>query len=95
MWLHQVLAAAGGLLRGAVQTLGCGTHVGSGSLTRDQTPAPCVGSVESQPLCHQKSPPALYLSRGYIFKNFDSPKFLGNENNAVTPIFPQIILYLL
>ena len=26
------------------------------SLTRDQTQAPCIGSVESQPLDHQGSP---------------------------------------
>ena len=31
-------------------------HVGSSSLTRDQTCTPCIGSVESQPLDHQRSP---------------------------------------
>ena len=32
-------------------------HVGSISLTRDRTQAPCVGSVKSQPLGHQGSLP--------------------------------------
>ena len=40
IWLHWVLGAAGGLLS-------CGMHVGSSSLTRDRTQAPCTGSVES------------------------------------------------
>ena len=31
-------------------------HVGSNSLTRDRTWAPCIGSAESQPLDHQGSP---------------------------------------
>ena len=31
-------------------------HVGSSSLTRDRTWAPCTGSSESQPLDHQGSP---------------------------------------
>ena len=31
-------------------------HVGSRSPTRDRTRAPCIGSVESQPLGHQGSP---------------------------------------
>ena len=37
-------------------TLSCGMHVGSGSLMRDRTWAPCIGSVESYPLDHQVSP---------------------------------------
>ena len=40
-------------------TRSCGTHVGSSSLTRYRTQAPCIGSVESYPLCHQGSPPSL------------------------------------
>ena len=31
-------------------------HVGSSSLTRDRTRAPCIGSTESYPLDHQGSP---------------------------------------
>ena len=31
-------------------------HVGSSSLTRDGTPAPCIASTESQPLDHWGSP---------------------------------------
>ena len=38
-------------------------HVGSSSLTRDRTQAPCIGSSESQPLDHQGSP-----IQWYIFK---------------------------
>ena len=36
--------------------LSCGMHVGSSSLTRDRTQAPCIGSTESYPLHHQGSP---------------------------------------
>ena len=31
-------------------------HVGSGSLTRDRTQAPCIGSMEFKPLDHEGSP---------------------------------------
>ena len=44
------------LLSCGMQTLSCGMHVGSSSLTRDQTWAPCIGSAESYPLDHQGSP---------------------------------------
>ena len=47
--LHWLFVAAGRLLS-------CGMHVGSSSLTRDRTWAPCIGRVESYPLCHQGSP---------------------------------------
>ena len=50
------LVAARGLLSCGMRTLSCGMHVGSSSLTRDQTWTPCIGSVESHPLCHQGSP---------------------------------------
>ena len=36
-------------------------HAGSSSLTRDQTQAPCVGNVESQPLEQQGSPIIFFL----------------------------------
>ena len=48
-WLRWVLVEAGGLLS-------CGVHVGSSSLSRDWTQAPCIVSVESYPLDHQGSP---------------------------------------
>ena len=39
-------------------------HVGSSSLTRDGTRAPCVGRMESQPVDHQgRSPSYLYLTQ--------------------------------
>ena len=56
IWLCQVLVAAGGLLSCGIQTLSCGMHVGSSSLTRDQTQAPSIGSAESYSLHHQGSP---------------------------------------
>ena len=53
----------------AVMGLSCGMwdlllagqlgHVGSGSLTWDQTRTPCIERAESQPLNHQRSPPVL------------------------------------
>ena len=47
IWLLWVLVAAGRLLSCGMGTLSCGTHVGSNSLTRDRTRAPCIGSMES------------------------------------------------
>ena len=54
IWLRWVLVAAHGLLS-------CGMHVGSSSLTRNGTRAPCTGSAESQPLRHQGSPKIFLL----------------------------------
>ena len=60
-WLHQVLVAARGifvaaclvaicgLLSCGMQTLSCSMHVGSSSLTRDQTWAPCIGNMGVSP----------------------------------------------
>ena len=39
-------------------------HVGSSSLTRDWTWAPCAGSTESEPLDHQDSPEASFWRNG-------------------------------
>ena len=44
-----------------MRTLSCGMHVGSSSLTRGRTWAPCTGSVESYPLDHQGSPLSDFL----------------------------------
>ena len=57
IWLCQVLMAACRVCRVCNSVAGCGI----GSLTRDQTRAPCIGSVESQPLDHQGSPISLFL----------------------------------
>ena len=46
-------------------------YVGSSSLTRDRTQAPCIGSMESYPLCHQGSPPS------YFFKLIDCYLYLA------------------
>ena len=43
-------------LRCSMRTLSCSMHVGSSSLTRDRTLAPCIGSAKSYPLDHQGSP---------------------------------------
>ena len=56
IWLHQILVEAPGLPSCGMRTLSCSMHVGSSSLTRDWTQAPCIGSTESCPLCHQGSP---------------------------------------
>ena len=62
-WLSQVFVAPRRLLSCGMQTLSYGMHVGSSSLTRDQTRAPCIGRAESYPLHHQGNPPtcAFYL----------------------------------
>ena len=55
MW--ELLVAVCGLLS-------CSMHVGSSSLARNRTWAPCIGSMESYPLDHQGSPvfPTLWCS---------------------------------
>ena len=55
IWLHRVLA----VVMQALQL----QHVGSRSLTRDQTWALCIGSVKSQPLDHQGSPQTRTLKK--------------------------------
>ena len=66
--LHRVLAAAGGLRSCGMRTLSCDVHVGSSALTRDRTWAPCIGSAESSPLCHQGSPLPLILALFFLVK---------------------------
>ena len=44
MQLTGSLVAAGGLLSCGMQTLSCGMHVGSSSLTRDRTQTPALGA---------------------------------------------------
>ena len=50
-----------------MQTPSCGMHVGSGSLTRDQTWAPCIGNEESYPLHHQGCPSLSYFIKLFIY----------------------------
>ena len=57
-------------------------HVGSSSLTRDQTQPPCIRSAESQPLDHQGIPflcfliGLLYPLKGlYIYQGFYISRF--------------------
>ena len=47
---------AHGIFVAACRLLSCGMRAGSSSPMRDQTRAPCIGSVESYPLDHQGSP---------------------------------------
>ena len=54
--MRRVLVPAGGLLSCGMQTLSWGMHVGSSSLARDRTRAPCIRSAESYPLGRQGSP---------------------------------------
>ena len=54
-WLLFIYLVALGVSCG-MWTLSCSMHMGSSSLTRDQTWTPCIGSVESYPLHHQGSP---------------------------------------
>ena len=61
MW--DLLVAAGSLLSCSMSTLSCGMHVGSSSLTRDRTWAPCTGSMESYPLDYQGSPWTSFFKR--------------------------------
>ena len=48
-----------------MRTLSCGMHEGSRSLSREQTWAPCIGSVESYPLDHKGSPYSILKNRGF------------------------------
>ena len=59
IWLRRVLVPACGLPS-------CNMHVGSGSLTRDRTQVPCIGSSESYPLRHQESPCSSPLNQPFI-----------------------------
>ena len=59
-WLCQVLVVAHRILVAAC-FFSCSMHVGSSSLTRDQTRAPCIESTESYPLDHQGSPCVLFI----------------------------------
>ena len=56
-------------------------HVGSSSVTRDQTRAPCIGSVESQLLDRQGSPCNLLLrvslQQGMSFRSHRTWRYLA------------------
>ena len=73
---------AHGLLR-------CGTHVGSSSFTRDQTRAPCIGSTESYPLCHQGSPSTLALV--WPHPSLHHEESSGPKGHACTEPVPQLL----
>ena len=54
------------------------------SLTRDQTQAPCTGSVEAKPLDHQESPPCLFFFKGvfilfYLFSVYNACGILAHR----------------
>ena len=56
-------------------------HVGSSSLTRDPTQAPCFGSTESQPLDHQRSP----------WNTFEMSCFIHKEVLCILHLFHKVI----
>ena len=80
------LVAAHGLLRFGLRTLSCGMHVGSSSLTRDQTQAPCFGSRVS-PLRHQGSPCTTFFLQIEGLWQPVSSKYIG-------AIFPTVFFKL-
>ena len=51
--------------------------MGSSSLSRDQTQAPCIGSTESQPLHHQESPPLTAIPCSYLHPQATTDYFLS------------------
>ena len=56
IWLCQVLVVACRIFFSFPPRRIFSSSIGSSSLTRDQTPAPCIGMAESWPLNHQGSP---------------------------------------
>ena len=56
-------------------------HAGSSSLTRDQTQAPCTGSMESQPSDHQQSP----------WNTFEMSRFIHKEVLCSPHLFHKVI----
>ena len=79
IWLHQALVSAGRLLSCGMRTLSCGMHVGSSSLFRDRTQAPCIGSMESYPLRHQGSPPSSAFQATFIWRCPDTLSWAGSQ----------------
>ena len=58
-----------GFLVASCELFNCG-HVGSSSLIRDETQAPCIGSAESQSLDHQGCPrTTIFFFLRSLFKN--------------------------
>ena len=58
--------------------------MGSSSLTRNQTPAPCIGTMGSQPLGHQRSPCFIFF-KTTIIAPFSSVQLLSHVQFFVTP----------
>ena len=78
IYLHLVLVAAGGLLSCGMWSLSCGMHMGSSSLTRDRTWAPCIGSAVLSTVPPGKS---LHFLKGAFWRakvlNFDEVQFIN------------------
>ena len=66
-------------------------HVGSSSLTRDRSWAPCIGSADSQPLNHQGGP-CLFFLMNYCFW-YDLEFFGHNLFLNIRLISPDFILH--
>ena len=91
MRLTSSLFVARGLLSCGMGTLSCGIHVGSSSLTRDRTPVPCTGSVESYSLRHQCSPSYCSLKVGMCIFNVDHAKMPSQKNGTDSHSYQQCI----
>ena len=88
-WLHCVLVTAQGIFNYGMRTLSCSMRtlsygiVGSSSLTKDQTWAPCIGSVASQPLDHQESPYLFLPNLGAFFFSFSCLITVARTSNRM------------
>ena len=56
-------------------------YMGSSSLTKDQTQAPCIGSTESYPLNYQRNPYKYFLTWGTTApQNLESMDLMGRKS---------------
>ena len=81
IWLHRVLVVACGIFSFGMQTPSY--SIGSSSPPRDRTWAPCIGSVESFPLDHQRRPHLL------CFFFFLSMPIILYSSTQVFPLKPH------
>ena len=99
VWLHQVLVAAHRIFIAACRIfqLWCTNSwlwpVASSSLTRDQTRAPCIGSVEPQLLDHQGSP-QVYIFFLRFFSFIGYYKILSRVPCAIQQVLVGYLFYI-
>ena len=63
--------------------------MGSGSLTKDQTQAPCIGSMESQPLDQQRNPKFYILKLTLIVRWSTVPGDLRQKMSRISVLYPE------